>query len=114
MTRDWPGNVRELENALVRALVMTRGSALTLHDLEGEHWGQGPDRSQGEKPKLSRELAPLRWNLDGRIVWPRSRRRHVERVLHMTKGNKSAAARILEVSRPTLNRMIKDYQIELP
>ncbi len=36
-------------------------------------------------------------------------RRHIQRVLVMTKGNKSAAARILEVSRPTLNRMIKDY-----
>lgn len=113
MTRDWPGNVRELENALIRALVMSRGPTLGLHDLEGEHWGHGPDQSQVEKlaqpgvgstgsePGVEDSLAAVE-------------KRHVERVLHMTKGNKSAASRILEVSRPTLNRMIKDYRIILP
>jgi ActR/RegA family two-component response regulator len=41
-------------------------------------------------------------------------RNHVQKVLFETDGNKSAAARLLEVSRPTLNRMIKDHQLVLP
>jgi DNA-binding NtrC family response regulator len=112
VARDWPGNVRELENALTRALVMARGNTVSLHDLEGDRWGsatgsasrqggsaQGSGRGDGTGDQDS--LAAVE-------------RRHVQRVLLMTKGNKSAAARILEVSRPTLNRMIKDYEIFVP
>ena len=106
VARDWPGNVRELENTLTRALVMARGNAVSLHDLEGDHWGPGPGRgpgaaARGDGAGDEDSLAAVE-------------RRHVQRVLIMTKGNKSAAARILEVSRPTLNRMIKDYEIYVP
>jgi len=113
IARDWPGNVRELENALVRALVMTRGSVLTLHDIEGEHWGPGTETSRADGSDRAPGIPDLQGN-DDEDSLAVVERRHVERVLHMTKGNKSAAVRILEVSRPTLNRMIKDYQIELP
>ena len=112
VARDWPGNVRELENALTRALVLARGNTLALNDLEGDRWGSGPasarhsgGASQGFGGKDGAgdddSLAAVE-------------RRHVQRVLLMTKGNKSAAAKILEVSRPTLNRMIKDYEIFVP
>jgi two-component system response regulator AtoC len=112
LARDWPGNVRELENVLTRALVMSRGTTLSVHDVEGDHWGPAFDRgsrresaqdtpAKGQVPEEESSLAAVE-------------RRHVQRVLTMTKGNKSAAARILEVSRPTLNRMIKDYDIVLP
>jgi two-component system, NtrC family, response regulator AtoC len=105
VAQDWPGNVRELENTLTRALVMARGNTLALHDLEGDHWGAGPGRPHGAAvgngPSDDQSLEMVE-------------RRHVQRVLLMTKGNKSAAARILEVSRPTLNRMIKDYEIFVP
>jgi len=112
MARDWPGNVREMENALTRALVMARGHTLSVPDLEGDHWGAGAEpgsrsgstsgaSANGSGDKDEDSLASVE-------------RRHVQRVLLMTKGNKSAAARILEVSRPTLNRMIKDYEIFVP
>ena len=112
MSQAWPGNVRELENTLIRAMVMSRGPTLSLHDIEGDHWGPGTDSPEGsdgvfggsgggEGPEDGASLADVE-------------RRHVQRVLLKTKGNKSAAARILEVSRPTLNRMIKDYELVLP
>ncbi len=44
LARDWPGNVREMENALTRAMVMSRGTTLSLHDVEGDHWGSASDR----------------------------------------------------------------------
>ena len=111
--RDWPGNVRELENALIRAMVMTRGSSLALHDIEGEHWGQGTDHPSDEAAVREGASSTSQRAVDEESL-AAVERRHVERILHTTKGNKSAAARILEVSRPTLNRMIKDFQIILP
>lgn len=38
--------------------------------------------------------------------------RYVQHVLHHTKGNKQAAARLLAVDRKTLDRMIKRHHIE--
>ena len=112
ITRDWPGNVRELENALTRALVMARGNTLSLHDLEVDRWGSGPEQpSRSMKPQGSSGRGGGVGDGDSLSA---VERRHIQRVLLMTKGNKSAAARILEVSRPTLNRMIKDYAIFVP
>jgi DNA-binding NtrC family response regulator len=111
VARPWPGNVRELENTLLRAMVMSRsGSSLSVHDLEEDFWasaqevGRGEEaslRSPGETDEEDTSLASVE-------------KRHVQEVLFQTGGNKSAAARILKVSRPTLNRMIKDYDLIVP
>jgi DNA-binding NtrC family response regulator len=110
VSRDWPGNVRELENTLTRALVMSRGSALSRQDIEGSFWGQASTEGSGGPESASPEM-------DGEgegTSLAAIERSHVQRVLFETDGNKSAAARILEVSRPTLNRMIKDYKLIVP
>jgi DNA-binding NtrC family response regulator len=111
ISRDWPGNVRELENTLVRGLVLSRGPSLSVREIEGCIWTGGRDPGSSATPasitqpgKLSQEEASL----------AAVERSHVQRVLFETDGNKSAAARLLEVSRPTLNRMIKDHQLVLP
>ena len=93
-------------------MVMSRGPTLSLHDIEGDHWVPGPE-AQGEYDGVLESAG------DGQGVEEEDsladvERRHVQRVLLKTGGNKSAAARILEVSRPTLNRMIKDYELFLP
>lgn len=111
--REWPGNVRELENTLVRAMVMARGASLSIHDVHGDHWGSVGDLKGDELPSLAglQLSAP---EGEEKESLAEVERRHVQRVLIMTHGNKSAAARILEVSRPTLNRMIKDYELLVP
>ena len=38
----------------------------------------------------------------------------MQRVLRDANGNKSQAARVLQISRPTLNRIIEDYQLAVP
>jgi DNA-binding NtrC family response regulator len=95
-SRDWPGNVRELENVIRRAVVMSRCSVLTVQDIGG---CGDPEQEEEDTPvKLS-------------DVRARTERRHVQRVLYDAEGNKSKAARILGVSRPTLNRLIRDHHL---
>jgi DNA-binding NtrC family response regulator len=103
--RDWPGNVRELENVVTRAVVLNRGPALTLRDVGAEAEnasGTGP-----RIPDLPRELSlsEIRSSVE---------REHVQKVLEEAGGNKSRAARMLGISRPTLNRIIRDHQLTVP
>ncbi len=104
----WPGNIRELENAVVRAAAICDGAirAQDLPDRVRNHQ-QMPADSGGvptdEVPAVEEELVTLA-KVEGR---------YVARVLAHTRGNKQAAARVLEVDRKTLDRMIKRHHITL-
>jgi len=96
MEYDWPGNVRELENALTRAIVLSRGPAIsadhiTIGDAAGRH---GVDPLLPENDSLSAV-----------------EKAHVQRILTRTGGNKQETARILGISRPRLYRMIEKYDL---
>ena len=88
----WPGNVRELENCLRRALVLATSGVI-----RPEHLGLVP--STQTPPTELRSLAELE-------------REHVSRVLSATGGHKARAAQILGVSRPRLNRLLREYGLE--
>ena len=88
----WPGNVRELENCLRRALVLAASGVI-----RPEHLGLVPV-SETSTTEL-RSLAQLE-------------REHVSRVLAATGGHKARAAQILGVSRPRLNRLLREYGLE--
>jgi DNA-binding NtrC family response regulator len=94
---DWPGNVRELENALARAVVLARTPALTA-----EHFALGPGGPIGAP--TGSETAP-KDDLSLAIM----ERKHVERVLAQTRGNKRQAARLLKVSRQRLDRILERH-----
>ncbi|MEZ4220401.1 MAG: sigma-54 dependent transcriptional regulator [Polyangiaceae bacterium] len=81
----WPGNVRELENAIQRLVVMTEGDSVEAADLPATmRFTTGP-----EAEDLTRTLAQVESD-------------YVRRVLASVGGNKSRAARILDVDRKTL------------
>jgi two-component system, NtrC family, response regulator AtoC len=102
----WPGNIRELENAVVRAVAMCDG-IIRPRDL----------------PELVRNyLAANVGTADGAALiapaveedWPSLSKlegQYVARVLSHTRGNKQVAARLLEVDRKTLDRMIRRHGI---
>ncbi|MEO8182051.1 MAG: sigma-54 dependent transcriptional regulator [Deltaproteobacteria bacterium] len=90
---DWPGNVRQLENAIERALTLTRGSQLMLEDL--------PERIQHTPTNSSSSAEPLDF-----ITLAQREQRHIEYVIRKVKGNKARAARLLGVDRRTLYRKL--------
>ena len=96
-SRAWPGNVRELENAVTRAVAMSRGSVLTVDDLEG---AAAPAPLPGmEAPSMpSSEVGAL--TLDQVI------QKHVEDVLASAGGNKREACRRLGISPARLYRLL--------
>jgi len=103
----WPGNVRELKNVLERALVMSeRGEIDVRHLALGTRTARVPDESGTvggliEIPTAGRSLKSVEAEL-------------VRVTLRLTGGNKSAAARMLGISRPTLHRKIEDQPAGAP
>ena len=95
----WPGNVRELRNALERALVLARGA----DRIDAEHLPEAL-RAPGA-PKAQRQD----WEV---LTLEEVERRHIERTLHLTGGNRTLAAEKLGISRATLHAKIKQYDLQ--
>jgi two-component system, NtrC family, response regulator len=91
----WPGNVRELENRVKRAVVMSEGRFIEPDDLELIGGVSGPV------------------DLDIRAARARAEREVVKLALMQSSGNISTAARLLNVSRPTLYALIEEHGIAL-
>ena len=95
MEYDWPGNVRELENVTERAVLLAPGRWITPADL-----AETSSPKQGPIEALSIKKASVRLE-----------RNLIEKALKVTNGNKSQAAKILEISRPMLISKIKTYEL---
>jgi len=94
MNHEWPGNVRELANAIERAVALTHFEELQVKDL--------PDkiRTARPHPQMSgTELAEL-------LTLEEVERRHVLRVLTACDGNRTDAAKMLDLDRKTLYRKL--------
>ena len=89
----WPGNIRELENAVQRAVIMTRGRFIEPADL-------------GIAPAAAGERLSLREARN------RVERQVVVDALLRTKGNISRAAGELGISRPALHDLLEKHQID--
>lgn len=96
----WKGNVRELENALIRAVILAKGDVVLKEYLPLE---TTPPASPEGRTLLTKELVPL-WEIE---------KRYIQYVLEATKGSKSRASQILDISRPTLDKKIKDYDLKI-
>jgi len=100
LNQPWKGNVRELENALTRAVILAKGDVILKEHLPFEPLAQPQAQEVSLLPK---ELVPL-WEME---------KRYIQHVLEATKGSKTKACQILEISRPTLDKKIKDYGLKV-
>lgn len=102
----WPGNIRELENAVEQAVALSYQPVLTPEDL--------PREVREQRAASIAALAPA----NGQFFFPDTpsleevKKRYVLHVFQLTGGNVSATARILNVDRRSLYRMLARYKIE--
>jgi transcriptional regulator with PAS, ATPase and Fis domain len=94
----WPGNVRELRNAIEYAFVAVGGDRITLLDLPPEL------RRGGARPQAGPALTPDQ----------EAERRRIQRALEQTRGNRTAAARTLGISRVALWKKMRRLQLVGP
>jgi len=95
----WPGNVRELSNIIERLVILTPGGVIGSDALPANI--RSPRPGVPDAPAGPASLAQME-------------RLHIARVLRETGGKKMQAARLLAIDLKTLNKKIRDYQIELP
>jgi DNA-binding NtrC family response regulator len=108
----WPGNVRQLANAIERALVLKGpGEQVGLGDLPPEV--ASPEREGG--PSAGPGTPAPSNGVQGTLaeVLRAVEREHIVLALKRARGVKSAAAESLGISRPTLDRKIDEYGIDL-
>lgn len=94
MLYEWPGNVRELENAIERAVVMSKSREIQLVDLpifRAEYVSSPHDNTLKEVEKV-----------------------HIIQILDENQWNIAKSAKILGIDRSTLYSKIKRYQINKP
>jgi len=89
---DWPGNVRELENAIERAVVLSKSRTLGSEDFSFLR----ASASKLSKPRSLREM----------------QREYVQEILTECSWNVTKASKILNINRVTLHKMIKRYELK--
>jgi two-component system response regulator AtoC len=99
----WPGNVRELENVIERALVMAGGGTIEPEDLPPAFQARG-----GPSPLLSED-----GTLSIKEATRRLEKEFIRRALEKTGGNRTRAAKLLEISHPALLYKMKEYGLRI-
>ena len=97
----WPGNVRELENTIERAMVLAESDMLEVSDL--------PERVREALDPVAVQLASGELSIKKTVA--AIEEILIRRALAKTKGNRTRAAEILEISHRALLYKIKDYEI---
>lgn len=95
MNHNWKGNIRELKNVMERAVILAEGDELTVNNLPIELQVQNLGQQNGISAFDLSSVEKL----------------HIQRVLNHTKGNKTEAARLLNIGLTTLYRKIEEYGI---
>jgi two-component system, NtrC family, response regulator AtoC len=97
--RDWPGNVRQLENILRRAVVHSHGDVLSEEILD-------EPADDAVRPGLHAGSTQIK-------LLDEVEKEHILNALKLTGGNRGKVCELLGISRPTLQRKIRKYGIEI-
>jgi two-component system nitrogen regulation response regulator GlnG len=112
---NWPGNVRELANLMEQCLIFSRGQHVgpeTIERLLADGQDQEADIFQPTEEMLTKNLRRALVDNPSNLletVTDRFARQTIAEALRHTDGNRSKAARLLGVSRPTLLAKMRKY-----
>jgi len=101
----WPGNVRELENAIERAVAVSRGEKIQLRDLPPDVKGT----QEGSIPAEQLAKMPYREAVD--LARDRVTRDYLVALLRELEGNVTKAAERAGMARESLHRLLKRYGV---
>ena len=99
LEQEWKGNIRELKNCLERAAILAETNQIIPEDLTGPHIKSSHDE------QINELLGTFSLKQAKKII----EKKMISRALEACKGNKSMAARMLEISYPSLLTKIKEY-----
>jgi two-component system, NtrC family, response regulator AtoC len=108
MNYDWPGNIRELKNAIERVMILAEGNRVAARHLpiriaEGGMMpvpmGEGSSDGEIRLPTGGLSL----YNVEKDLI---------RQALDQARGNKTSAARLLQISRDTLRYKVKKYKLD--
>lgn len=118
---DWPGNVRELKNVVERAVILADRNELTVDNLPKEilNGRAVPELQEAVVTEVtystaqavSSPAADVPLANKGTVDLKSVEQSHILRVLGMVNGNKSEAAKRLDIGLATLYRKLKEYKI---
>ena len=97
----WPGNIRELENIIERSMILAQNDSLDLNDMKN----------------TITSLRETNTNLTTEGIYSIKKtvriieEKLIAKALQKTGGNKSRAAKLLEISYPSLLSKIEEYEI---
>jgi DNA-binding NtrC family response regulator len=106
---NWPGNVRELENAIERAVVLSRRPQIDVDDLpEPVQFHDAPRPAASSRSGETHDTPmPLEQALEG------PERRIIEAALHRNNWNRQNTAAELDINRTTLYKKMRKYRLDL-
>ncbi len=100
LAHDWPGNVRELQNAIERAVVLSKGSVLTPRDFP--QGMQGDDQICLQVPEKGGSLTVILEDLERQLII---------QTLQREDGSQTRAAETLGIKRTTLRYKMEKYRM---
>ena len=104
----WPGNVRELENAIERAVVLSRRPQIELEDLPDALQVFTPARvAVAQFEEVIDKAMPLEQALEG------PERRIIEAALKRNNYNRQETAAELNINRTTLYKKMRKYRLDI-
>jgi Nif-specific regulatory protein len=99
LSYSWPGNVRELENAIERAVVIAKESRIGAKDLLLGTGASGTDEYKGKSLKEALSIF---------------KRHFILKALEDNHWNQTETAKVLDIQRTYLSRLIKELDITNP
>jgi two-component system response regulator AtoC len=104
---DWPGNVRELENVLERAAIISGNQCVMPQHLPTEMTSSAA--FPGMTDAITEAAGEAKWSLPAAVE--ALERDFIARALEKTQGNKSKAAKLLEISERSLWYKLSQYKL---